>query len=131
MFDGVPHLCISESLTYSGRAAAVLAADPQAARWSGQVVSSGQPGGCLTQWHVHTTLCLSGVLDVVGAVGPARPTCPPGSVNRATHPMMHIWFVPIPGGPTAIDAPNRLIVSAAEQVAAPANGPSISSSGTR
>jgi len=36
--------------------------------------------------------------------------------------MMHIWFVPIPGGPTAIDAPDRQVVQAAEHVAAPANG---------
>jgi hypothetical protein len=82
-----------------------------------------RPGGCLTQWHVHTNLCLSGTLDVVGAVGPANSACPPGSVNRVTPPMMHIWFVPIPGGPTAIDAPNQQVVQAAEQVPAPANGP--------
>jgi NAD(P)-dependent dehydrogenase (short-subunit alcohol dehydrogenase family) len=40
--SGVPHFCISESPTYTGRAVAALAADSQAARWSGQVVSSGQ-----------------------------------------------------------------------------------------
>ena len=39
-----------------------------------------------------------------------------------TPPMIHIWFVPIPGGPTAIDAPNQQVVQAAERVAAPANG---------
>jgi NAD(P)-dependent dehydrogenase (short-subunit alcohol dehydrogenase family) len=38
----VPHFCISESPTYTGRAVAALAADPGVARWSGQVVSSGQ-----------------------------------------------------------------------------------------
>jgi hypothetical protein len=82
-----------------------------------------QPGGCLTQWHVHTNLCLSPGQGVVGVVGPAHPACPAGSVNRVTPPMMHIWFVPIPGGPTAIDASNPQVVHAAEQVAAPANGP--------
>jgi hypothetical protein len=81
-----------------------------------------QPGGCLTQWHVHTNLCLSRGLGVVGAIGPARPACPAGSRNRVTPPMMHVWFVPIPGGPTAIDAPNPQVVHAAEQVTAPANG---------
>jgi hypothetical protein len=81
-----------------------------------------QPGGCLTQWHVHTDLCLTPSLDVVGGVGPGQPTCPPGSVNRVTPPMIHVWFVPIPGGPTAIDAPNPQVVQAAKQVAAPANG---------
>jgi len=81
-----------------------------------------QPGGCLTQWHVHTNLCLTGGLGVVGAVGPGRPTCPAGSENRVTPPMIHVWFVPIPGGPTAVDAPDPQVVQAAEQVAAPRNG---------
>ena len=81
-----------------------------------------QPGGCLTQWHVHTDLCLTGSLDVVGEVGPGQSTCPPGSVNRVTPAMIHVWFVPIPGGPTAIDAPNPKVVHAAEQVHAPVNG---------
>jgi hypothetical protein len=81
-----------------------------------------QPGGCLTQWHVHTNLCLTASLDVVGEVGPGNPTCPPGSVNQVTPPMIHVWFVPIPGGPTAIDAPDQQVVQAAEQVAAPPNG---------
>jgi len=81
-----------------------------------------QPGGCLTQWHVHTNLCLTGSLGVVGAVGPGQSTCPPGSVNRVTPAMIHVWFVPIPGGPTAIDAPDSQVVHAAEQVHAPVNG---------
>ena len=38
----VPHFCISESPAYTGRAVTALAADPDVARWSGQVVSSGQ-----------------------------------------------------------------------------------------
>jgi DUF1680 family protein len=38
----VPHFCISESPTYTGRAVVALAADPDVARWSGQVVSTGQ-----------------------------------------------------------------------------------------
>jgi NAD(P)-dependent dehydrogenase (short-subunit alcohol dehydrogenase family) len=38
----VPHFCISESPAYTGRAVAALAADPDVARWSGGVVSSGQ-----------------------------------------------------------------------------------------
>jgi hypothetical protein len=38
----MPHFCISESPTYVGRAVAALAADPEVARWTGKVVSSGQ-----------------------------------------------------------------------------------------
>lgn len=78
-----------------------------------------QPGGCLTQWHIHTDLCLTKTSGVVGATGSG---CPTGSRNRATPPMMHIWFVPIPGGPTAVDASDAQIVHAAEQVASPLNG---------
>jgi len=82
-----------------------------------------QPGGCLTQWHIHTNLCLVGGVVVVAVINAAHPTCPAGSRNRVTPPMMHVWFVPIPGGPTAIDAPDGAIVRAAEQVRAPHNGP--------
>ncbi|RZQ65389.1 SDR family oxidoreductase [Amycolatopsis suaedae] len=38
----VPHFCISETPTFSGRAIAALAADPDRARWTGQTLSSGQ-----------------------------------------------------------------------------------------
>ena len=37
----VPHFCSSESPAFVGRAAAALAADPDAARWNGQSLSSG------------------------------------------------------------------------------------------
>lgn len=80
-----------------------------------------QPGGCLTQWHVHTNLCL-GHGRVAGVVSATSGICPAGTVNRVTQPMIHVWFVPIPGGPTAIDAPNGQIVQAAEQVSSPSNG---------
>jgi hypothetical protein len=74
-----------------------------------------QPGGCLTQWHVHTNLCLSGG-RVTGVVAAASSSCPAGSANHVTPPMIHVWFVPVPGGPTAIDATNAQIVQAADQV---------------
>jgi hypothetical protein len=80
-----------------------------------------QPGGCLTQWHVHTNLCFSG-LGVAGVTTAAHPACPAGSSSRVTPPMLHVWFVPIPGGPTAVDAPDHQVVRAAERVHAPKNG---------
>jgi len=40
--ERTPHFCISESPRFVGRAVAALAADPDAARWSGQSLSSGQ-----------------------------------------------------------------------------------------
>ena len=54
-----PHFCISESPTYVARAVVALAADPEVARWSGQVLSSGQ---------------LSGVYGFTDADG-TRPNC--------------------------------------------------------
>ena len=81
-----------------------------------------QPGGCLTQWHVHTNLCQTAFGFVVGITTAAQPTCPAGSTNRMTDPMMHVWFVPIPGGPTAIDASDQQIVTAAELVGGFGNG---------
>jgi NAD(P)-dependent dehydrogenase (short-subunit alcohol dehydrogenase family) len=40
-----PHFCISESPTYVARAIVALAADPEVAHWSDQVLSSGQLAG--------------------------------------------------------------------------------------
>ena len=82
-----------------------------------------QPGGCLTQWHVHTNLCQTVFGSVVSLVTAAHPECPAGSSNHVTPPMMHVWFVPIPGGPTAIDASDMQIFRAAERVGSPGNGP--------
>lgn len=79
--------------------------------------STPQPGGCLTQWHVHTNLCFRR-----GVVVGTTPNCPAAAVNRISPPMLHIWFVPIPGGPTAIDASSRQVVRAAQQVHGPHNG---------
>lgn len=55
-----------------------------------------QPAGCLTQWHVHTDLCLSG-LRVVGTDDAAP--CASGSANEVTPPMVHVWLVPDGSGP--------------------------------
>jgi NAD(P)-dependent dehydrogenase (short-subunit alcohol dehydrogenase family) len=40
--ERTPHFCISESPVYLGRAVAALAGDPDASRWNGQSLSSGQ-----------------------------------------------------------------------------------------
>ncbi|MEV0007566.1 SDR family oxidoreductase [Streptomyces sp. NPDC047973] len=39
--ERVPHFCISETPSYTGRAVAALAADPEVSRWNGQSLSSG------------------------------------------------------------------------------------------
>jgi len=80
-----------------------------------------QPGGCLTQWHIHTDLCFHGA-NVVG--NNATGTCAVGSSNRTTTPMMHVWLTPVSGGPLAPDPPARDEVEAANHLPAlnPANG---------
>jgi hypothetical protein len=78
-----------------------------------------QPGGCLTQWHLHTNLCFGSFGTVVGVTHAG--TCPAGTMHRITPPMFHVWYIPIPGGPTAVDAPNQQVVRAAERVKSPAN----------
>ena len=109
-----------QSLVYANTPkGAVLAATMYITRPGGL---TPQPGGCLTQWHVHTNLCQTALGNVVALVTPATPTCPPGSANHVTPPMMHVWFVPIPGGPTAVDASDAQIVQAAEHVRSPHNG---------
>ena len=83
---------------------------------------SPQPGGCLTQWHVHTNLCFERGQGVVGELSAVQSSCPPGSKNRVSPPMIHVWFVPVPGGPTAVDASDAQVVQASEHVASPVNG---------
>lgn len=81
------------------------------------------PGGCLTEWHVHTNLCFSNTTHTV--VGTNRSgACPPNSTNHVTQPMIHVWLAPVPGGPLAVDASGAQIVAAANALPAqsPANG---------
>jgi hypothetical protein len=74
------------------------------------------PGGCLTQWHIHTNLCFNGRSQVVGI--DTSGTCPSGSANSTTQPMMHVWLAPVPGGPLTVDAASRQIVDAAKTLPA-------------
>jgi hypothetical protein len=80
-----------------------------------------QPGGCLTQWHVHTDLCFSAGKVAGNDNGGS---CPAGSVNVGSEPMMHVWLTPVPGGPLAPDPPARSEVLAAMQMPllSPPNG---------
>jgi hypothetical protein len=80
-----------------------------------------QPGGCLTQWHIHTDLCFS-TGRVVGT--DSNGSCAPGSANQVTQPMMHVWMTPVSGGPLAPDPPALSEVKAAATmpVLSPPNG---------
>jgi hypothetical protein len=73
-------------------------------------VTPPQPGGCLTQWHIHTDLCLSSG-RVVGNNN--NGSCAAGSANQVTQPMMHVWMTPVSGGPLAPDPPALSEVEAA------------------
>ncbi len=80
-----------------------------------------QPGGCLTQWHLHDDLCFSGS-SVVG--NDTQGACAAGSINTTTRPMMHIWVAPVAGGPLAPDPPaiNEVQAAAAIPPLATLNG---------
>jgi NAD(P)-dependent dehydrogenase (short-subunit alcohol dehydrogenase family) len=71
--ERTPHFCISETPRYLGRAVAALAGDPDAARWNGQSLSSGQ----LAQVYGFTDLdgtrpdCWRYMVEVVEAGAPA------------------------------------------------------------
>lgn len=74
-----------------------------------------RPGGCLSQWHLHTDLCFRGGVVVDIAYGG---TCPADSVNHVTPPMLHIWLAPVAGGPLATDPGAWAEVDAASRLPA-------------
>ncbi len=87
-----------------------------AAMYLARVADAGrppQPGGCLTQWHLHRDLCFSGS-SVVG--NDEHGGCTAGSDNKSTMPMMHVWVAPVSGGPLAPDPPAVSEVVAAAQL---------------
>jgi hypothetical protein len=69
------------------------------------------PGGCLTQWHAHTNLCSgpSGTIEGFMTDG----VCPAGENHFPTPEMLHVWQVPVPGGPLTMDPTDEQVVEAA------------------
>jgi hypothetical protein len=68
------------------------------------------PYGCLVQWHAHTNLCTSNITRQIDGLQP----CDPGSHADPTTPFMtHVWQVPVPGGPLAIDPSDLQVVQSA------------------
>lgn len=67
------------------------------------------PAGCMLQWHAHANLCHSLKTGVIVGFAP----CPTGEVSRATPYMAHVWQVPVPGGPLALDPSDLQTVEAA------------------
>jgi hypothetical protein len=81
-----------------------------------------QPGGCLTIWHEHSDLCFSGG-SVAGNTASSG-TCPVGSVNKLTEPMLHVWMTPVDGGPLAVDpgGVSEVVGAAQSPTPSPVNG---------
>jgi len=75
------------------------------------------PGGCLTQWHAHTNLCRSdgGVISGFAQNG----ICPDGLHPSPTPEMLHVWQVPVPGGPLTMDPSDLQVVEAALMATSP------------
>jgi hypothetical protein len=56
-----------------------------------------EPGGSLTDWHVHTNICFGAGARLAGLLSPFG-SCPAGSLNVPTPAMLHVWTVPNPTG---------------------------------
>jgi hypothetical protein len=82
---------------------------------NGSTATPPEPGGCLTEWHLHTNLCFNSGNVVVGVTN-SQGQCPAGTSNHVTQPMIHVWLAPVAGGPLMVDAPNADVVSAAMQL---------------
>jgi hypothetical protein len=69
------------------------------------------PGGCLTQWHAHTNLCMGGPTGTISGFQ-SDGACPPGENALETPEMLHVWQVPVPGGPLTMDPTDQQVVEA-------------------
>ena len=70
------------------------------------------PGGCLTQWHAHTNLCTGGPTGSISGFS-TDGVCPAGESLLHTPEMLHVWQVPVPGGPLTMDPTDQQVVEAA------------------
>ncbi len=70
------------------------------------------PGGCLTQWHAHTNLCTGGAAGTISGFS-SDGVCPSGENPLLTPEMLHVWQVPVPGGPLTMDPTDQQVVEAA------------------
>ena len=70
------------------------------------------PGGCLTQWHAHTNLCTGGPTGAISGFS-TNGVCPSGESPLPTPEMLHVWQVPVPGGPLTMDPTDEQVVEAA------------------
>ena len=96
-----------EALVYANTANGAILVAAMYAMANNQVGQTPpMPGGCLTEWHVHTNLCFSNTSGVVVGIE-HNGVCATGSTNHVTQPMIHVWLAPLPGGPLVVDAQMR------------------------
>ena len=109
-----------ESLVYANTPHGAILVAAMYAMANNQIgATPPMPGGCLTEWHIHTNLCFSSTSGVVVATENSSGACPTGSTNHITQPMIHVWLAPLSGGPLVVDAPDTQVVAAAEQLPVP------------
>jgi hypothetical protein len=108
-----------ESLVYANTSHGAVLVAAMYLMASNQVgATPPMPGGCLTEWHIHTNLCFSNSNGVVVGVTSGG-ACAAGSTNHISQPMLHVWLAPVPGGPLVVDATDAQVVQAAEQLPTP------------
>jgi len=66
------------------------------------------PGGPLTAWHQHENICFSPLGLEFSFMTPFA-TCPLGSIDISTSPMLHVWIVNNPSGPFAVDIDDSVV----------------------
>jgi hypothetical protein len=108
-----------ESLVYANTSHGAVLVAAMYLMASNQVgATPPMPGGCLTEWHIHTNLCFSNSSGAVVGVTNGG-ACAAGSTNHISQPMLHVWLAPVAGGPLVVDATDAQVVQAAEQLPAP------------
>jgi hypothetical protein len=108
-----------ESLVYANTSHGAVLVAAMYLMASNQVgATPPMPGGCLTEWHIHTNLCFSNSDGAVVGVTNGG-VCAAGSTNHISQPMLHVWLVPVPGGPLVVDATDAQVVQAAQQLPTP------------
>ncbi|HXC79998.1 MAG TPA: hypothetical protein VNU19_23455, partial [Candidatus Acidoferrum sp.] len=68
------------------------------------------PGGPLTAWHQHENICVTPLGFEFSLMTPFA-TCPFGSIDISVAPMLHVWIVPNPSGPFAVDIDPRAVAA--------------------
>ena len=66
------------------------------------------PGGPLTAWHEHEDICFAPLGFEFTLMTPTA-VCQLGSIDISVPPMLHVWVVPNPQGPFAVDIDPKVV----------------------